>query len=123
MVLIFWRSWRNFQEFPKTPCWRGFLKKWSPTSFFGKQFTSDFPKKKNKVEIPYVLKKKLQVISLEKNNYVGFFFLVRKFFKGISHIKLKVSSIFGLNFLKKFTSDFPRKKKCVGIPYVLSKKN
>ena len=35
---------------------------------------------------------------------------------------LKVSSIFGLNFLTKITSDFPRKKNCVGIPYVLSKK-
>ena len=108
--MIFWRSWRNFQEFSKSPSWRGFLKKWSPTSFFGNQFTSDFPRKKNKVEIHYVLKKNLQVISLEKNNSVGFFFLVRKCFKGISHIKLKVSSIFGLNFLKKITSDFPRKK-------------
>ena len=68
------------------------MKKWSPTSFFGNQFTGDFPGKKNKVEIAYVLKKKLQVISLEKSNYVGFFF-VRKFFKGISHISLKVSFI------------------------------
>ena len=59
--------------------------------------------KKNKVENPYVLKKKLQVISLEKNNYVGFFFFVRKFFKGISHIKLKVSFI-GDFFYKTRTS-------------------
>ena len=46
MGMIFWRIRRNFQEFSKSPSWRGFLKKWSPTSFFGNQFTSDFPIKK-----------------------------------------------------------------------------
>ena len=32
--LIFWRSWRNFQEFSKTPSWREFLKKWCLTCWF-----------------------------------------------------------------------------------------
>ena len=98
-----------FKNFQNHPLGEGFWKNGLQLHFFEINLQVISLEKKNKVEIPYVLKKNLQVISLEKNNSVGFFFLVRNFFKGISHIKLKVSSIFGLNFLKKVTSDFPRK--------------
>jgi len=46
-----WTSWRNFQEFSKTPSWREFLKKWCLTCRFcgwnlGK-FEDNFFLKKN----------------------------------------------------------------------------
>ena len=47
MGVKFWRSWRNFREFSKTPSWREFLKNGLKSNFW-KNFTRDLPVKNEK---------------------------------------------------------------------------
>ena len=42
MGVKFWRSWRNFREFSKTPSWREFLKNCLKSNFLEK-LLRDFP--------------------------------------------------------------------------------
>ena len=70
MGVIFWTSWRNFQEFSKTPSWREFLKKWCLTC---------------------------QFCGWNLRKFWGLFFSEKKF-KGISFVKLKVIWIFWWTF-------------------------
>ena len=44
MGVKFWRSWRNFREFSKTPSWREFLKNGLKSNFLEK-LLRDFPVK------------------------------------------------------------------------------